>query len=453
MNEGVEAGQALTIVARVEATKLAALRKLLAGPTPNPLDQRLIDLRLSKKTHFARWVLLEMAGYEPLLVFESNHDGSAGDYVDELLGFAGDALADLYACCDPAPTRADLRTYLLAEERRLPPAAFYRAYPARSVREVSTALAVAAHVRDYLDRNRSSLAPLAPRDIHARVLEELRAAGFAAPRHARVTSFPLVWFADAIHGAVGPVGPKRLRASALLGALVFGPALALLVLDAVAGASLDHVPLVLASAAVAGVVAIVALILGAESARPAGPQSPLADPHLLLAQEDFATQNQITHVAIRKKGWVRGVLLRGVLAVVGLFARVTYTQGDLGGIASIHFARWVALPDGRLLFMSNFDGTWDGYLGDFIDKASAQLSAVWSNTEWFPPTSLLLWGGARDAAAFKAWTRACQVPTQLWYSAYPAASVRNIRAALELAEDVFKPPTDPEAGAWLAELA
>jgi|SRR5579859_761991 len=456
MSAGGDFGQALTIVARVDAGKLADLRKLLAGPSPNPLDQRLVDFRRSKKTHFARWVLLEMDGYEPLLVFESNHDGSVGDYVDELLGFAGEPIADLYACCDPAPAAGELRAYLLAGERRLPPAAFYRAYPARSFHEVSTALALAAHVRGYLDRNRPSLAALAPREIHARVQANLRAAGFVAPQYARVTSFPLAWFADAIHDAVGPAGPRRLRGTAVLGALVVGPVIALVALDALdtsAGGALHHAPLYLALAGLAAFVASVALVLLAEAAPAAGRQPALADPHLLLAQEDFATQNQITHVAIRKKGWVRGALLRGVLAVVGLFARVTYTQGDLGGIASIHFARWVALPDGRLLFMSNFDGAWDAYLGDFIDKASAQLSAVWSNTECFPPTSLLLWGGARDAAAFKAWTRGCQVPTQLWYSAYPAASVRHVRAALKLAEDVFEAPTDPDAGAWLARLS
>jgi hypothetical protein len=324
------------------------------------------------------------------------------------------------------------------------------------VDEVSTALALSAHVRDYLDRNRAWLSSLAPRDIHALVREELDAAGFVAPRYARPGYVPLVWFANAIHDAVGPVGPKRLRGTAVLGALVFGPALALVAfdaLDAMTGGSLHPLPLLLALAMLAATAAIAALVLGAEAVPAAGPQSPLADPRVLLAQEDFATQNQITHVAIPKKGWLRGVLLRGVLAVVYAFVRATYTRGDLGGITSIHFARWVTLPDGRLLFMSNFDGAWDAYLGDFIDKASAQLSAVWSNTEHFPRTSLLIWGGARDAAAFKAWTRACQVPTQLWYSAYPGSSVRNVRAALQLAEDVFKPPTDPAAGAWLAELS
>ncbi len=67
--------------------------------------------------------------------------------------------------------------------------------------------------------------------------------------------------------------------------------------------------------------------------------------------------------------------------------------------------------------------------------------------------ALTMLGGARDGTAFKRWTRAGQVPTQVWYTAYPQASVQNVRKALKLADDVFLPPTDPRAGAWLAELA
>jgi hypothetical protein len=39
---------------------------------------------------------------------------------------------------------------------------------------------------------------------------------------------------------------------------------------------------------------------------------------------------------------------------------------------------------------------------------------------------LLLFKGARDEGAFKAWTRAYQVPTQVWYSAYPLLSVADV---------------------------
>ena len=52
----------------------------------------------------------------------------------------------------------------------------------------------------------------------------------------------------------------------------------------------------------------------------------------------------------------------------------------------------------RLLFLSNFDGSWENYLDDFIDKASIGLTGVWSNTLKFPRTYFLVLGGASDGS-------------------------------------------------------
>jgi hypothetical protein len=446
-------GSALTIVAGVPARSLEALRTLLGGQRGNPLDNQFVDFRRSPSTHFARWVLLETPGYQPLLVFESNHDGTREAYLDELLGFAGPQLARLYGHCEGAPLPEDLKGYLLSPERCLPCAAFYRAYPERSVAEVKTALKLGREVRRFLDARRSTLGHRPRRELHEIVARELCDQGFNPPDSTSVGSVNLEWLTEAVQDAVGPVGSARFRATALLLLLVLAPALALVGLDALAGPAYGHVPLLAAAGWVGGLVALVLTVLGIESSETApGPQPVLADPHLLAGQEDFTSQNQITHVSVIKAGWIRRTLLRSGLGVVNLLARFTFTRGTLGGIPSIHFARWVILPDGRLLFMSNFDGSWDSYLGDFIDKASAGLTSIWTNTKWFPKTSLLVAGGARDAGAFKAWTRAGQVPTQLWYSAYPDASVQNVRDALELSSQVFRPRHHPAAGAWLADL-
>src|SRR5690606_32285748 len=107
--------------------------------------------------------------------------------------------------------------------------------------------------------------------------------------------------------------------------------------------------------------------------------------------------------------------------------KVAY-EGRLGGISSIHFARWVFLDDDTVLFFSNYDGSWEAYLGDFVDKAHHYLSAVWSNTRWFPPTRALVFGGAAQEATFKQWTRTFQVENQIWYSAYPHLTVADVLA-------------------------
>src|SRR5262249_54732006 len=57
--------------------------------------------------------------------------------------------------------------------------------------------------------------------------------------------------------------------------------------------------------------------------------------------EDEWTQNQLTHIVDIKPGWFRLFTVWIVLTVIDVLARVEFVNGDLGGITSIHFARWV----------------------------------------------------------------------------------------------------------------
>src|SRR5262249_30863844 len=127
-------------------------------------------------------------------------------------------------------------------------------------------------------------------------------------------------------------------------------------------------------------------------------------------------------------------------------------RGDLGGITSIHYARWMILDDRRLLFFSNFDGSWESYLGEFVDQASSGLTSVWSNTVGFPPARWLLGAGARDEERFKNWTRTHQIETQVWYSAYPKLSVQNINDNTKLRRGLANRPSDDELAAWRRTL-
>jgi len=102
----------------------------------------------------------------------------------------------------------------------------------------------------------------------------------------------------------------------------------------------------------------------------------------------------------------------------------------LDSIGTVHFARWVVLPDdadgGSLLFASNFDGPWDDYIEDFAANAAQSFDAIYSNCVGWPE------GGATDVDAFKAYVRAHEVPSDVYYRAYPMATVRQVRAALKL---------------------
>jgi len=143
-----------------------------------------------------------------------------------------------------------------------------------------------------------------------------------------------------------------------------------------------------------------------------------------------------------------------VLSGIQLLAVYKFNKGKLGNIPTIHFARWVRIDGGkRLLFFSNYDGSWESYLGDFIDKASVGLTGVWSNTRWFPRALMLLFRGAKDEQRFKAWTRTHQIYTDVWYSAYKTLSVRNILNNTDIYDGLLKPNmTEVEAENWLSHF-
>ena len=106
----------------------------------------------------------------------------------------------------------------------------------------------------------------------------------------------------------------------------------------------------------------------------------------------------------------------------------------------------------RLLFLSNFDGSWENYLDDFIDKASIGLTGVWSNTLNFPRTYFLVFGGASDGPRFKAVARDSQTVTNAWYSAYWDQTVQGIDNNSSIREDLLKPLNTIEAAALLQRL-
>lgn len=148
----------------------------------------------------------------------------------------------------------------------------------------------------------------------------------------------------------------------------------------------------------------------------------------LVQMEDRVVQNQITVLSRNKPSAFRRLLLRAVL--FGAEANVRLF-GSRSGLPMIHFANWSILDGGELLlFESNFDGTWEKYIDDFIDNSYPGLDAIWGCGVGYPA------GGARNTEAFKAQIRSHQHPAQVFYSAYPDSTVQNVQDDLALAEAV-----------------
>ncbi len=156
-------------------------------------------------------------------------------------------------------------------------------------------------------------------------------------------------------------------------------------------------------------------------------------------REDLGAQNHFVSVTPIKPGCLRQVALRTVLFLVNLLARILYDPRGLAGIPSIHFARWQILDGGRrLLFVTNYDGGWGGYLGDFVAIASYGMNAIWGNTGGFPRKFYLFFSGVKDEQRFKCYARNSQFETLLWYQRYPDLSLATIRRNTELRDELAR---------------
>jgi len=146
----------------------------------------------------------------------------------------------------------------------------------------------------------------------------------------------------------------------------------------------------------------------------------------LKNKEDIIYQNQLSQVFETKRG-IRKLMLRFILWVTNFLARNFAVEGQLMGTPTIHFARWVFIDGGkRFVFFSNFDGSFDGYLGDFVDNNGWGLNAIYGAAKGYPRTWFLFAGGAYKVSRFMGWGRNTQVDTQYWYSAYPWAGLQQI---------------------------
>jgi hypothetical protein len=101
------------------------------------------------------------------------------------------------------------------------------------------------------------------------------------------------------------------------------------------------------------------------------------------------------------------------------------------------------------MFLSNFDGSWQSYLDDFVDKAHRGLTLAWGNCVGFPRTRVLIEEGATHGREFKAWARQSQTQNILWYSAYKDLTVNQILRNASIVDGLRKPAmTEAEANEW-----
>ena len=106
------------------------------------------------------------------------------------------------------------------------------------------------------------------------------------------------------------------------------------------------------------------------------PRPAAADLEALHELEDHDITNQYTAIGAVKPGLFRRWLAeRPAGADSTTPAATIYTRGFLARVQTIHFARWVFFDDRRrVLFASNYDGSLESYMDDFINKVGWGLN-------------------------------------------------------------------------------
>jgi hypothetical protein len=420
-------GSALTLVVPVLAERREELTRLLTRVGTNIDAAAEMRFAALSSVHFLRWVVLDGVSPTdpPILIFESNYDGTLDQHLSDLFACGSRLVHEVYRCCQgyPFARLAELggeqeqAAIVYLKRHSLRHSAFYVGRRGKSARRICAEAALRDAIQTFLDE--FGCDPM-------RAFGDAEAVYAAIVRHLALTH--PAELAELERPAPAP--PERSWRPVIWRGLLAAPGLPL--------AALLY-PLLRIKEAT-----------DSEESYDVLP----AQTRELTEREDFQVQNQLTHLVRVKPGRVRALTLRAVFLAIDVLARFYYNQGDLGGLATIHYARWVLIDGGkRLLFLSNYDGSWERYLGDFIDQAHVGLTAVWSNTEGFPKTENLVQRGAEDEERFKAWTRAHQLPTQLWFSAYKHLTVPNVARNSQICEGLVRRPATAQAlERWLALL-
>lgn len=460
------------IVAPVDPARVSALRTRLnpSGDARHPIAGLAFD-RLPM-LHFASFVVFdgqevtERPGWigrllgrtprtfttGPRLVFESCVDGPRDAYLDALVHLGGAALVDILNHCVDGPiTQDSLRAYLDAHIVR--PHLHHIGNPGLRADHIRAGHALRETLDRKLDelvRLRRSLDP--PLYIADTLRRELNVPPVSGAWHFNSgdpASVP-AWIDD-------PVSEAAARARHWLWLIaVFGTPIALLLYAAWRIWNAYGTLALLAAF-------VVFRLAGALAKRWFNGRHPppLSDParfRTLKELEDFSVQNHMASLVVLKSGWIRRLRTRWVLASFEALYRTIFTDitpGRLRGLQTIHFAHWTVLdlldtagrPTGRqaLLFLSNYDGSWETYLDDFIAFLLGGVVRLWSNGEGFP------W--PLDGPTFKTWARACMSPWEHWYQAYPTLTVVNIENNDAIRKGLLTAPrTEQEARQWLLRL-
>ena len=424
----------LMILAAIEPQREASLHALLASMNReagvvDPLNP-LIPFGQFERLHFARILILDdqtvgdiavyrlpKVSYPTYVAVLLDFDGSPDSFLADFAQRAGEGLRRIFSHCQGYAPDVDLLDWMKA--RSVSAAAFYVNWIGRTVRQVGEEEVLRQSLETFIQESSAHLSTMQPRQIR----DALRKFAMAEQQSGRIKLTP---------PAATPVAWKirnlfHLVAVPLL-LLILSPLIVL------------YLPFFLTE-----------LRLRETSDPVIAPRVEPAHANLLASLEDHDVTNQFSAMGTLKPGLFRRLTITFVLFAIDYTARHIFNRGRLARVTTIQFARWVFL-DGkrRVIFASNYDGSLESYMDDFINKVAFGLNVVFSNGLGYPRTRWLILDGAKDEQTFKEFLRRHQMPTQVWYNAYPGLTALDKKRNALIREGLERSSmTDSEVKEWL----
>ena len=402
-----------------------ALQALLDDAARHPATNPLLPFGKVPNVHFARFFILP--GHDPQgnprysnrLVFLADIDGPAEPFLESLATLLGDGLDRLFQHCRGYHGRQSLLDFL--KRNTLPPAAKYVNTIGRTVDQIRHEAELHDALQAFLDRTPEQWSGKSAREVRAAVQEYVE----HEPR--------LAWARQPVpHPEPSYVLGEKLH----------------LLLVGIAGVVLFPVIL-------AGLPIWAYFLRQHEKADVARDIAPSDEWRAALAtQEDHGYQNPYSSAGFVKPGPFRRFTGTVVLWGTNLLTRHFFNHADLIGVKTIHFARWVFIDDKRrLFFASNYDGSLENYMDDFVDKIAWALNTAFSSGVDYPRTNWLIKDGAHDEQVFKRFNIMHQLVTPFWYAAYQGLSALNIDNNAAIRAGLYGAMDEPAARAWLRRFA
>jgi len=424
------------ILAPIEKGRIADLRDLLGTMNihfgqADP-ENDLVPFGQFDRLHVARFVILEaltsdeitrygLAAYpwHPALTFLGDCDGDADSFLVQLAGRAGAGLNSIFSHCEGfVEAGGDLLKWM--KEHSIQPSANYVNWIGRTVKQVLEEAALHRTLSDHL----------------AKIVDEVGRENSRALRQRLLSHVELEKHANRIVLSPPQPTPLSWRLRDLLHKI--GIPLLLLLLS----------PLLLVASPY-----LAWRLRTLERSDPENVIRPRRE-HIarLSIQEDRSISNQFNVLGDVKPGLFRLATLKFLLLLLNYAARHVYRRGFLTRVRTIHFARWVLLDNNRrLFFASNYDGSLEGYMDDFINKVAWGLNLVFSNGVGYPKTRWLIKQGAEREQEFKYTLRRHQLPSEVWYKAYPDVTAYDLSRNSRIRRGVeLRHSSDAEIREWLS---